>query len=487
MTNRISGMPIRVVVSFLLCMFVWGNAFSQVELVLKPDAKAGKDAYISSLVPDDSFGDIDRHNTYAWTQNGAVNISRTLIDFNFPCIPPNAIIQEAKLKLFYYPNYPVSHIGVHSGNTQMKIRRIVEPWNEDSTTWNNQPKVSPLNAVISNPVDSDTANVELDLIPLFKDYLANPENSFGFMLSLLIEEPYSNVMVASSDIAEESRRPEFHIKYLIPNNDCLELEIEGPCGFDSEISYLAPSTNFGGGDKLSPYAWTQGGALNISRSLLNFNLDWLPNNSHLTKAELNVFHNNTYPPFSKHQGDLNFQVMEIKEPWNEFAVNWNNQPYFNPNDFVNGMLANDTADIVNLDVLPVLTDMANYHGLVLKLKEETPYSIIILGSSNHPNPQFHPSLTVCYSLDNSGLDDLIEGSKLICFPNPVKQVLTIGYPEKEIHELILYNNSGKVMLTDSTHFKGPKLIEVSDFKPGIYYLSILGDDGVNEVQRIIIE
>ncbi|MFT6718224.1 MAG: hypothetical protein ACJAY8_000616, partial [Sphingobacteriales bacterium] len=79
-----------------LFLFIAFNSFGQVEIVLKPGSDEGKDAYISSLAPNNLYGDIETLNPYAWTQNGAKNISRVFIDFNFPCLPTGAIILEAK-------------------------------------------------------------------------------------------------------------------------------------------------------------------------------------------------------------------------------------------------------------------------------------------------------------------------------------------------------------------------------------------------------
>jgi hypothetical protein len=193
-------------------------------ITLQPNASAGKDAFISSNVPTSGQGNSAEFDAAAWTISGNPLSIRSLIDFDLSGLPAGATIQSAVLTLYNNPNSLNGYAnGQHShvsGSNEAVLQRITSPWTED-VAWNNQPTTTSLNEVtLAQDIDPYQDYV-LDVKNLVQDGIANPSNSYGFLLKLKTESPYRLLAFASSDHPNALLHPKLEICYtntLTTNN-----------------------------------------------------------------------------------------------------------------------------------------------------------------------------------------------------------------------------------------------------------------------------
>jgi hypothetical protein len=197
------------------------ESFSQTTIVLQPNSAKGKDAVISKNKPDTNYGDYYDLDALAWTNGGTPVTLRGLIDFDLSTIPENVIITSAYLSLYNNPqssNVSGEHSSL-SGSNACWLQRVIENWNENTVTWNNQPSVTTTNQVAlsqSTSIHQDYENI--DVTKLVKDMVSDLTKSFGFMLRLQTEEYYRCLILASSDAVDSTLHPKLEICYKLSTN-----------------------------------------------------------------------------------------------------------------------------------------------------------------------------------------------------------------------------------------------------------------------------
>jgi hypothetical protein len=177
----------------------------------QPKEIFGKDAIIESLNPNQDYGDSIQFTVFSWTSGGQFNHARALIEFDLSNIPPGTQIESAKLSLFW-----VSHqnLNYQTGENAFSIYRILQPWDENTITWNNQPQYTTTNKVsVPKSISPTQSYIDIDVTALVKDMINYKNESFGFLLKLDEELPYKLVTLASSDYPESSKRPKLVIYY----------------------------------------------------------------------------------------------------------------------------------------------------------------------------------------------------------------------------------------------------------------------------------
>ncbi|MCU0431946.1 MAG: DNRLRE domain-containing protein [Bacteroidia bacterium] len=187
---------------------------AQVTIVFQPDSACGKDALAWSLQPANSYPNHHDFLACMWTNNGNPSGCRSFVDFDLAAIPAGVTIVSATLELFHYPSpFNTGHSNL-SGPADCWLQRIIQPWQENTLTWNNQPATTTLNQInIPAPV-SMTQNYSLNMTQLVQDYLNNPASSFGFMLRLQNESFYRSLLFASSDNPTPQLWPKLTVVYM---------------------------------------------------------------------------------------------------------------------------------------------------------------------------------------------------------------------------------------------------------------------------------
>jgi hypothetical protein len=206
MKNKVS-----FIIAFLLLSVI--VAYSQQTIVLKPGPSEGKDARVWSIYPNMISGDYPYMKANAWTWGGQFGIERSFIEFDLDSVPPNVEITSAYLSFFYH--FLGGNIEqTHSGDNYSLIQRIVAPWNESTTSWDNQPMATSANEVIVHPSTEPQEDfLDIDVTDLVIDMLNDPENSHGFLFRLLNEEEYRRLAFASSDHPDPEKWPMLVITY----------------------------------------------------------------------------------------------------------------------------------------------------------------------------------------------------------------------------------------------------------------------------------
>jgi PKD repeat protein len=126
----------------------------------------------------------------------------------------------------------------------------------------------------------------------------------------------------------------------------------------------------------------------------------LPDSYSNFRATLNLFYDYSSQHVG-HGGDNISKLQRITEDWNEFGIDWYNQPSVSE---VNTVLipasTNTYQDYPNIDVTDLVADMyenpTNSFGLRLSLLEESIYRSMILASSDHPDESIRPYLVISY-------------------------------------------------------------------------------------------
>ena len=289
-----------VLLSTLFNIIVITAINSQNVLILQPGPDEGKDAMLHGLsnVSNTNFGDFDDFIAFAWTFQGNPGTGRSLMEFDLSTLPADILITNATLSL--YAN-PTSNMGTHStlsGPNSCWIRRIVNPWEESTVTWNTQPSATTENQVVlPSSVNPLQDYLDVNVTTLVNDMINDPENSFGFLLQLQTEEYYRRMTFASSDHDDVSKRPMITIEYLIPgpNDTCIVIQPGAEEGKDAllhGLNYLT-NTNFGNHKDYIASTWTFQGDPGTIRSVMDFDLSQIPPSAGISYASLSLYANPT--------------------------------------------------------------------------------------------------------------------------------------------------------------------------------------------------
>ncbi len=222
--DQILTLPITAMKKSLLLLLLLGGSFinqktfSQVYF-FKPDSVNGVDISVWNNAPQPAIlGNNFELEAYAWTNNGSPGFKRIYVNFDLSAIPVAPIVSYATLKLYNNPNSG-STSAQHSqlsGTNETVIRRVVDPWSEQTLTWLNQPFSTTQNEVLFPPSISPTQDYIIDVTALVQDMISMPGSSYGFTMKLVTEQYYRSVIFASSDHPDSTLWPELTV-CLDPN------------------------------------------------------------------------------------------------------------------------------------------------------------------------------------------------------------------------------------------------------------------------------
>ena len=200
---------------FVLTLLTSQVSYAQVHsLLLQPGPSTGKDAMVISLTPETNYGSSTGLVAKAMLNGSQLEVARAFIQFNLSSIPQSAVIQSAKLDLYYDPTSP---IGGHVGDNQVFIRRIISNWDENTITYNNQPQTTESHRVYLPMASSSHQDyTAIAVTQLVQDMVNNPSTSFGFAIRLINEQIHRALVLASSDHGSPSLRPRLFISYTLP-------------------------------------------------------------------------------------------------------------------------------------------------------------------------------------------------------------------------------------------------------------------------------
>lgn len=191
--------------------------------VVQPGPENGKDAMVSNLEPEKNFGGHKYFEaTYLSEQTLTVMRSnRSMIFFNLDSLPKTAQIKSVRLKLSYdipipFDNnafktdiLPTAGIAWYGG----VLQQIVEPWDENTITWNKQPKSVETNQIFVPPFIRNVNFIEIDVTKLFVTPVTNALPNHGMLFKLWPTDKFPGFRFASSDFTEPAMRPRLTVFY----------------------------------------------------------------------------------------------------------------------------------------------------------------------------------------------------------------------------------------------------------------------------------
>lgn len=196
-------------------LLVLNGVASQTTIVLKASPEI-KDAYVNLINSNTNYADYPNYfalELYIGEDNTLL-ITRSMFDFGFSFIPTDAVILDAKLNLYFAINQSNPYAS-QMGENSSWLQRITENWDEGTVTWDNMPESTFENQVLlpeSSFSNQDYENI--DVTSLVQDMVSHPEQSFGFMLKLVAEEPQNEMCFASGDYPDENLRPSLSVTYI---------------------------------------------------------------------------------------------------------------------------------------------------------------------------------------------------------------------------------------------------------------------------------
>ncbi len=460
--------------SFLLLAY---SAFSQTTIVIQPDASSGKDAKVFSLDPSQNFGTDADFIAATWTFSNQPGKLRSIIQFDLSAIPAGATVLDAKLSLFY--NF-VSGSAGQAGNNASFLRRITDPWDENTVTWNTQPSTSNIHQVYlpkSTAPDQDYENIKV--APLIKDMLADPSHSYGFMMMEEVEAVLSSMKFFSSDVSQASQRPKLEITYTTDSLECITIQPSSE-GKDAKVFSLSPGTNFGNDLDFIAATWTFSGDNGILRSFLDFDLSVLPPNAEVVSAALSLYYN-AESSSAGQAGTNNAILQRVLDPWTEQAITWNNQPSATHLNEVELPISTSTnQDYIDINVTNLVSDMvtlpAQSYGFMIKQSDEVVLRSMKFSSSDVADDSKHPKLDICYRINTANKE--IHFNQAVIKPNPFDQSFTIVDISGR-YVVTISDLNGRIIYTTEVESQGDQITidNLLNLPPGMYFVRAFGIAG----------
>lgn len=405
--------------------------------------------------------------------NGGLNVNRALLHFDLSNIPAGAIILSAKLNL--YALGPVGSLSGHTGtNNSAVLQRVIQPWADNTVTWNNQPNTTTQNAVLlpsSTHALQDYLNIDVAL--LVEDMIST--NNYGFLLKLINEVQTNALVFASLNCGDTTNFPKIEITYLV---NCLNLSSnDAPIGYHDNFNDA--NTNYGGGPQNAAYVipGNQGG-LNVNRSLMFFDLTGIPNGAEVTSAKLSLFAYGILGPIQGHTGPNNSAVLQrVLQPWAENTVTWNNQPTASTlNEVILPASTTFNQDYIDIDVTLLVQDMllTNNYGFKMKLVDETLSKALLFCSEDHPNSQKRPTMEVCFKMVTAIEQTNLTQNGFEIFPNPASGYTTVTcrqllHSANALVEIFSINGQ----LLERISFNNPEIIiDTRALREGLYLIKL---------------
>jgi hypothetical protein len=507
------------------------------------------DQYSGGNARDINFNALPEICASYWSYNSVNGINTSYFDFKAlrslsPSInsPTGPIIRILSARLFLtgintnssipFPQgnaYPGGATDVH-GNT-CYVQRIIQPWNEQTITFNNRPQITSQNFV---EIQASTSQwnyncFSLDVTGIVKDIVSNPTQGYGFYIELIDNHVLRSITFAGFEHPNRSIHPRLEVlfTYLPVQEYTLTIQPGLSDGSDARIMSPNPENtyNYGGLNVFDMGAWLTSGKQYIGRSLLNFNFPTLPSNAFLTEANLTIYNNG----YNVGNGDNSSIINRVTGPqWNENTVTWNSNIGFTSHNRVRiPRITSTTGTFITKNLLPLYHDMyrnQSYLGLLLRPIDErnstgingsNPNRIMQFSSSETSIASRRPALTLKYIVAcdpvvmssrsnhlNSNFEEIatkansswykpsdstltqknsdISGN---VYPNPATTIARIEFAKDEPGDVTIeiVDLAGirkkYYQLKELKQGKVVKTVDMADLKSGLYFIKITFSSG----------
>ncbi|MFH1320788.1 MAG: DNRLRE domain-containing protein [Bacteroidota bacterium] len=190
---------------------------------------------------------------------------------------------------------------------------------------------------------------------------------------------------------------------------CIILQPDSIEGKDAILTDWQPNSNKGIHSDFDALAWTVSSVPGIYRSLLDFDMSFIPSSTIIISAKLSLYNNptsgNNGGQHSSLSGSNACWLQRVTSPWDEMTVTWNTQPAITTvNQVILPQSTSPNEDYLNIDVTALVQDMidnpSSSFGFMLRLQTEIEFRALIFASSDNADPTNWPKLEICYSIAN---------------------------------------------------------------------------------------
>ena len=219
---------------------------------------------------------------------------------------------------------------------------------------------------------------------------------------------------------------------------------------------------------------------NAGWGLMQFDLTSIPVGSEIISAELNLIaFGDDFSSFinSGHQGSNACWLSRIIESWEESIVTWNTKPDITEIGQIELPASTDPYQNYTVDMTSFVQEMVDYpisnFGVALQLQNESPTRGLMFKSSDVPEEDQWPELTVTYSEQTYISSTIKNESAIKLYPNPATDMVKIAILNyaNETYIIELYNMIGELVVRSSSNEVNPQ-ISVKNIDRGIYNLKI---------------
>jgi len=177
-------------------------------VVIQPDAAAGKDAFVDEFAPDTNYGT----EPALFVAGDGGYSTRAYIQFTLSSVPATAVILSADLELFYYTESTFSVDG------PVGVYRVTGNWVESTVTWNASPAATNTSIdTITVPGAHTNTFLPWDVSSLVQGWVDGSIANRGVILRDTDESSSDGVKYfRSSDWSTADQRPKLVISYYDP-------------------------------------------------------------------------------------------------------------------------------------------------------------------------------------------------------------------------------------------------------------------------------
>ena len=176
-------------------------------ITIQPNAVEGKDVYVIDIYPDDN------NNTIPYLSIGIFTVptTRSYLQFDLSSVPPEIVILDASLGLYYDSPYNLFSLPIG-------LYEVAENWVENTLTWNNQPASSNEAVDIQIILASQTNDfVYWYIADLVKGWHEGSISNYGIVLRDTDESlDNGGAEFFSSDWLTANQRPKLIIDFYVP-------------------------------------------------------------------------------------------------------------------------------------------------------------------------------------------------------------------------------------------------------------------------------
>jgi hypothetical protein len=200
----------------LILFFSITFSLAQNTVVIQPDGIKGIDANVANFQPVNNFGDHKLMQAFQWTLGPDTMRVRSFFKFDLSDIPEGKEIETAYLSL-YGNEDPQGATDAHStidGSNESYICRVIEPWEEYTIVWNNQPAWTDDDQVLlPGSLSSSEDYINYNITEIIRYQYKNPAGNFGMVMFNKIKQPHRSMTFLSSDHWISGERPKLTVIY----------------------------------------------------------------------------------------------------------------------------------------------------------------------------------------------------------------------------------------------------------------------------------